>query len=202
MKNLNKMWIVAVLLMSASDLARGQDFNAMNAAWNAQSNAQMNSMTNQMVQTNMNNPYIWQQYQVYQSQGGQLTFPAYCFRYSETGGFTPEGTKRAVNASNAVHQQDMANYGRYVDESRRVKQETYDYRNAKQDEWAHQRGDVLIDRGTFVNPVDGSSWRLPANIWPGQTYYDAPSGNTFYRASNNQFMVFDGTNWRPIYYRP
>jgi hypothetical protein len=55
---------VAFLAMTANQ-AFAQDVNAMNAAFNQQLNAQMQAASNNMVQTNMRDPYIQQQYQIY-----------------------------------------------------------------------------------------------------------------------------------------
>lgn len=193
--------ITAAFLATTIDQTHAQDFNAMNAAFNQQMNAQMQAATNNIVQTNMRDPYIQQQYRIYQQQGGQLNFPGYCFRYAETGGFTPEGTRRAMNTSNQIHQQDMGNYSGYVEYSRRMKQQTYDERNATQDKWARQRGENLTAQSTYVNESDGSSWQLPNNASPGQMFQDGRTGTFFTMDGQGQYWMNNGHGWQPMNYR-
>ena len=57
--------VAVVVLATISNSTSAQDFNAMNAAFNQQQNAQMQAMTNNVVYTNMQNPYVQQQYRVY-----------------------------------------------------------------------------------------------------------------------------------------
>lgn len=192
---------VVTILATTANHTIAQDVNAMNAAFNQQLNAQMQAASHNMVQTNMRDPYIQQQYQIYRQQGGQLNFPSYCFRYGETGGYTPEGTWRAINTSNQIHQQDMKNYGDYVEHSRRVKQQTYDDRNGTQDKWAHQRGENLTAQSTYVNGTDGSSWQLPNNASPGQMFYDNRTGTYFTMNGQGQYFMNNGQGWQSMHYQ-
>lgn len=189
--------LTAVAALHSETVA--QDFNAMNAAFNQQQNAQMQMMTNNIVYSNMRNPYVQQQYQIYRQQGGQLDFPNYCFRYAETGGMTPEGTQRAINASNRIHQQDMINYSNYVDHSRAMKQQTYDWRNNVQDQWARQRGENLTARSTYVDQSSGSSWQLPNNAYAGQVFLDQRSGTAFQMDAQGQYWMNNGWGWQPLH---
>lgn len=193
--------ITAAFLATTVNQTLAQDFNAMNAAFNQQLNAQMQAATNNIVQTNMRNPYIQQQYRIYRQQGGQLNFPSYCFRYAETGGFTPEGTRQAINTSNRIHQQDMRNYSGYVEYSRRLKQQTYDERNATQDKWARQRGENLTAQSTYVNGSDGSSWQLPNNASPGQMFQDGRTGTFFTMDAHGQYWMNNGQGWQAMTYQ-
>ena len=178
-----------------------QDFNAMNAVFNQQLNAQMQATTNNIVHTNMRDPYVQQQYRVYWQQGGQLDFKNYCFRYAETGGFTPGGTRRAMNSSNKIHRQDLSNYDRYVDESRALRQETYDWRNNVQDRWARQRGENLTARSTYVNSSTGSSWQLPNNASPGQMFQDRSTGTAFWMDGQGRYWISNGQGWQAMQYQ-
>lgn len=191
----------AALLGVVANQATAQDFNAMNAAFNQQLNAQMQAATSNIVQTNMQDPYVRQQYRIYQQQGGQLDFPSYCFRYAETGGMTREGTQRAMQTSNQIHNQNMNNYQQYVDGSRALKQETYDWRNNVQDKWARQRGENLSAQSTYVNGTNGSAWTLPNNASPGQMFQDRSSGNYFYMDLHGQYWMNDGQGWQSMHYR-
>jgi len=193
-------FMVTVLPAMSNQLV-AQDFNAMNAAFNQQQNAQMQAMTNNIVYANMHDPYVQQQYRVYRQQGGQLDFQNYCFRYAETGGFTPEGTRRAINSSNQIHQQDMRNYDRYVDGSRALRQETYDWRNNVQDRWARQRGENLTAQSTYVNGSTGSSWQLPNNASPGQMFQDRSTGTAFWMDGHGQYWMNNGQGWQAMQYQ-
>lgn len=199
MKLFVRMLALTAIVTLKTAIAVSQDFNAMNAEFNARLNAQMNATTNNIVQTNMHNPYIQQQYQVYRAQGGTLDFPSYCYRWAETGGFNPQATRNMINNYNAIHQQDTANYVDYVDHSRRVRQETYDYRNQVQDQWARQRGEGLSAQAPFVNSATGQQYTLPTNIWPGQTAY--VNGNYFYMDIHGQYWMNNGNGWQSMYYR-
>ena len=193
--------ITVAFMATTANHALGQDVNAMNAAFNQQLNAQMQAASNNMVQTNMRDPYIRQQYQIYRQQGGQLNFQSYCFRYGETGGFTPEGTQRAINTSNQIHQQDMRNYSDYVSYSQRLRQQTYDERNAMQDKWARQRGENLTAQSTYVNGSDGSSWQLPNNASPGQMFQDGRTGTYFTMDGQGQYWMNNGHGWQSMHYQ-
>ena len=193
--------VTVVVLATVSNSTSAQDFNAMNAAFNQQQNAQMQAMTNNIVNTNMHDPYVQQQYRVYRQQGGQLDFQNYCFRYAETGGFTPEGTRRAINSSNQIHQQDMRNYDRYVDGSRALRQETYDWRNNVQDRWARQRGENLTAQSNYVNGSTGSSWQLPNNASPGQMFQDRRTGTVFWMDGQGQYWMNNGQGWQAMQYQ-
>ena len=193
--------VAVVVLATISNSTSAQDFNAMNAAFNQQQNAQMQAMTNNVVYTNMQNPYVQQQYRVYRQQGGQLDFPNYCFRYAETGGFTPEGTGRAMESSNRIHQQDMRNYTRYTDESRALRQETFDWRNNVQDRWARQRGENLTAQSSYINGSTGSSWQLPNNASPGQMFQDRSTGTVFWMDGQGQYWMNNGQGWQAMQYQ-
>lgn len=192
--------VVATVFATAAQLAVGQDINAMNAAFNQQLNAQMQSMTNNIVNSNMRNPYVQQQYQIYRQQGGQLDFPNYCFRFAETGGMTWEGTNRAIRTSNQIHSQDRINYQNYVDHSRALKQETYDWKNNVQDRWARQRGENLTGMSYYTNPATGAKWQLPNNATPGQYYHDQRSGSVFCMDQQGNYWMNSGTGWQPMHY--
>ena len=181
--------------------AFAQDLNAMNAAFNQQMNAQMQSTTNNIVLTNTRNPWVQQQYRLYQQQGGRLDFPNYCFRYAETGGMTWEGTQKAMQSSNQIHQQDMNNYQRYVDGSRAMQQATYDWRNHVQDKWARQRGENLTAQSTYVNGSTGSSWQLPNNASPGQVFQDGRTGTAFWMDGQGQYWMNNGQGWQAMQYQ-
>jgi hypothetical protein len=198
--SLRSLCAAAVIAVCAAT-GFAQDYNAMNAAFNAQLNAQMNAGVNNIVQTNMNNPYIRQQYQVYRAQGGTLDFPSYCYRWAETGGFNPQATRNMINTSNSIHNEDMNRYRAYADHSRLVRQETYDYRNSVQDRWAHQRGEGLSAQAPFVNSATGQQYTLPTNLWPGQTYHDRVHGNVFYLDPNGQYWMNSGNGWQSMYYQ-
>ena len=199
-KSLFTTVFAACLALSVTP-AFSQDFNAMNDAFNARMNAAMNARTQNIVQTNMNDPHVQQMYQVYQQQGGTLNFASYCFRYAETGGFTPEGTRRAVQTSNEIHNRNMNNYSEYTDWSRRTKQQTYDYRNQVQDSWARQRGENLTARSTYVNDHQGSSWQLPNNLSAGQYVQDQSSGSVFYMDFNGNYWMNNGQGWQGLRYQ-
>ena len=196
-----KVILSSILLVMLANQAFAQDANAMNDAFNQQMNAQMQSRTNSIVLTNMRNPYVQQQYRLYQQQGGQLDFPNYCFRYAETGGMTWEGTQKAMQSSNQIHQQDMNNYQRYVDGSRALRQETYDWRNNIQDKWARQRGENLTAQSTYVNGSTGSSWQLPNNASPGQMFQDGRTGTAFWMDGQGQYWMNNGQGWQAMQYQ-
>lgn len=196
-----KIILSSIMLAMLVNQATAQDANAMNAAFNQQQNGQMQTMTRNIVQTRMNDPYVQQQYRIYQQQGGQLDFPNYCFRYAETGGFTPHGTQRAINSSNQIHNQDMDNYQRYVDGSRALSQETYDWRNNVQDKWARQRGENLTAQSTYVNGSTGASWQLPNNAFPGQVFRDYRTGTAFMMGAQGQYWMNNGQGWQAMQYQ-
>lgn len=193
--------VTVVVLATISNCTSAQDYNAMNAAFNQQLNAQMQAMTNNIVNTNMHDPYVQQQYRIYRQQGGQLDFQNYCFRYAETGGFSREGTRRAMQSSNQIHQQDMSNYSRYVDESRALRQETYDWRNNVQDRWARQRGENLTAQSNYVNGTTGTSWQLPNNASPGQMFQDRSTGTVFWMDGQGQYWMNNGQGWQAMQYQ-
>jgi hypothetical protein len=199
-KTILPTFVMATLVAMAIP-TMAQDFNAMNAAFNQQLNAQMQTTTDNMVNANMQNPYIQQQYRIYQQQGGQLDFPNYCFRYAETGGMTREGTRRAMQSSNQIHNQDRTNYERYVDESRALRQETYDWRNNVQDKWARQRGENLTAQSTYVNGSTGSSWQLPNNASPGQMFQDRSTGTVFWMDGQGRYWMNNGQGWQGMQYQ-
>ena len=199
-KTLRSPLFAACLFLMATP-AFSQDANAMNAAFNARLNAQMQANTQNVVQTNRNDPHVQQMYQIYLQQGGTLNFPSYCFRYAETGGMTPEGTQRAMRASNEIQVRNMDNFNQYADWSRRTQQATYDYRNQIQDKWARQRGENLTARSTYVNETQGTSWQLPNNASPGQFVQDQATGTVFYMDVHGQYWMNNGQGWQGLRYR-
>lgn len=200
LKQIVSTLVIVFIALNTGDTF-GQDLNAMNAAFNARMNAQMQSTTNNIVQSNMNNPHVQRMYQQYLQQGGQLNFPSYCFRYAETGGFTPEGTARALQTKQQIYDRDRSNINAYLEHSARVQRETTDYRNAIHDKWARQRGENLSAKATYVSGSDGSSYQLPTNANPGQIFQDR-SGNYFGMDVHGQYWVNNGQGWwQPLTYR-
>lgn len=195
---LSTVFAMCGLLMTGT--AFSQDFNAMNAEFNARLNAQMQAGVNNIVQTNLNDPHVQQMYQVYLQQGGQLNFQSYCFRYAETGGFNPQATNNMINQSWAIHRRDQANYSQYADESRRLRNDTYAYRDAVHQRQARQRGEGLTARANFENSADGSSHQLPTNLWPGQNYRD-PYGNVFHYDIHGRYWMYQNDGWQEMNYQ-
>lgn len=199
-KTLFSTLAAAVLAIQAAP-AFSQDLNAMNDAFNARLNAHMQATTQNIVRSNMNNPHVQQMYQIYLQQGGTLNFPSYCFRYAETGGMTPEGTQRAIRASNEIHARDQRNYQAYADWSRQNWNATNDYRGQVQDRWARQRGEVLNGQSTYTNDAQGSSWRLPNTTYPGQYVQDKSTGTVFYMDGQGQYWMNNGQGWQALRYQ-
>lgn len=200
LKSLLSTLAAACIAMTIGDVY-GQDLNAMNAAFNARMNAEMQARTSNIVQSNMNNPHVRQMYQQYLQQGGQLNFPSYCFRYAETGGFTHEGTARALQSKQAIHQQDQANMNAYLNYSAKLRQDTYNYRNEVQDKWARQRGENLSGQSNYTSQ-DGSTYQLPNNASAGQIFQDKASGNYFGMDAHGQYWMNNGQGWwQPLTYR-
>lgn len=194
----------AVALLSAtcaSDLM-AQDFKAMNAQFNAHLNAQMNATTSNIVQTNMNDPYVQQQYRLYLQRGGTLDFSSYCFRYAETGGFSERGMQNLMQSNAQIHARDTASMQAYHQYTNTLWQQTSDYRAELHDKWARQRGENLSATSPFVNSYDGSTWQLPNTMWTNQTMYDASSGNTFHNDFNGQMWMNNGNGWWNQMYDP
>ncbi len=183
-----------VQALSSSDFC-SMDLNAINNAFNNNLNTQMQAQLQGIIQSNMSNPEIQQQYQVYLRQGGTLNFPSYCQRYAETGGFTQAGFQNAISSQSQIHAQDMANRNAYFHHSQQVRQETYDYRNEVQDQWAKQRGETLSAQAPFVNSQDGSTWHLPTNASPGEVFHDTASGNQFVMDVHGQYLMSNGQGW-------
>ena len=193
--------LAAVCFTFSISHVSAQDLTAWHAAQMAQTNAYGEAMINQFVQSNMQNPYVQQQYRVYQQQGGTLDFPSYCYRYSETGGMTKEGTERAMRAYRDIHARDQANYNAYAEWSRRLWQDTNDYRSATQDKWAEQRGEILNGQSTYVNDSNGSAWQLPNTASPGQMFQDRSTGNYFYMDPHGQYWMNNGQGWQSMQYK-
>ncbi|MBL8819209.1 MAG: hypothetical protein JNL58_24475 [Planctomyces sp.] len=185
----------AVVQSLSSGSFCGMDLNAMNSAFNTGLNAQMQNQYNNIIQTNMNNPEIQRQYQVYLQQGGTLNFRGYCERYAETGGFTQQGYQNAMATQAHIHAQDSANMTAYLQHSQQLQQSTWEHRNAVQDRWAKERGENLAAQAPYINPQDGSTWQLPTNATPGQVFYDNASGNHFVMDIHGQYWVNNGQGW-------
>lgn len=171
------------------------DLNAMNAAFNANMNNQMQTMYSQMMQSNMQNPQIQQQYQMYLQQGGTLSFPAYCHRYAETGGFTPQGYANAMQTQQQIYAQDTAAMNSYRQHSAQLQQATHDYQTAVHDKWAQQRGENLSGQSPYVNSGNGTVWNLPNTAAPGSVYHDPASGNYFRMDEHGQYWMSNGQGW-------
>ena len=194
--------LAAFLGAVTSSNAFSQDLNAMNAEFNARMNAQMQASTTSIIEQNMNNPHVQQQYQIYLQQGGTLDLTSYCYRYAETGGFTQDGFRRAMQTQAQIHAKDQASMNAYHRHSEQLRQETAAYRNAIHDKWARQRGENLSAQATFVNNADGTSWQLPTNVSPGQIVQDRSSGNYFCMDIHGQYWMSNGQGWwQPVNYQ-
>ena len=191
--------LFSTLMAACGNMSMGMggfdNLNMMNAAFNASMNSQMQGMTDKLVQRNMNDPHIQQMYQQYLQQGGTLSFPQYCFRYAETGGFTPQGTAAAINTQRAIQQQDQAHLQAYHQHSANLQAQTTAYRNAVDDRIAQGRGENLLGQGQYVNQYDGTTWQLPATAAPGSSHYDPASGNEFRMDIHGQYWMSNGQDW-------
>ena len=193
--------VVAVCGTLASGAANAQDFNAMNDAFNAQQNAGMQATTNNIVQTHMNDPHVYQMYQIYLSQGGRLNYESYCFRYAETGGFTQEGFRRATNNSWAIHNQDYKNRQDYYNYSEGLRKDTNGYRGQVHDKWAKERGENLSGKSPYTSTSDGSTWQLPNNTSPGTLIVDQSTGTHFWTDAQGQYWMNQGNGWSSMNYQ-
>ena len=128
--------VVALLATFTTSSTQAQDFNAMNAQFNATLNSQMQTTSDNLVQTNMNDPHVQQQYWVYLSQGGQLDFAAYCFRYAETGGFSEQGYRNMMQTTQQIHARDTANVQANHNHVNTLWSDTRAWQNQIHDSWA------------------------------------------------------------------
>ena len=188
------MFSAVAQAMSSNGLGN-MDLTAMHASYMSNFNAQAQAAVNHIIQTNMNNPAIQQQYHTYRQQGGMLPFPAYCQRYAETGGFTPQGCQADAESRARINQQDAASYNAYRQHSQQLQQQTTDYRNAVQDRIAEQRGETLSGQSPYQNSCDGSTWQLPNTASPGDVFRDPASGNVFVMDVHGQYWMNNGQGW-------
>lgn len=183
--------ILTVILLSS--LAEAQDYGAMiqqQLQAGEQMNRQMTAMTNGFVQQNMQNPQVQAMYQNYRNTGGQMSFEQFAYGYSATGGYTAQGMAIYNQNEQNIAQRDrqaVQAYRQSQAQNAQVLQQMHDSNNRI----AYDRGNLLSGNSRYVDPSTGQRYNLPAASQPGNSYYDAGTGQSFYKDQSYNYQRTD-----------
>jgi hypothetical protein len=168
--------LLLLLLVSG---AHGQDLTSMYDQQVQQQNAYYQRLTQTMVQQNMDNPLLQQDYAHYRQQGGQATFAQFCYLYAATGGMTDGGIARyQQNEANIAAQQQQA-WSQYQQAQARRSQVHNQYAQGyhlnQQEAGYNLRGQATY-QGNQQLPY---SWQSGTYNYNNSTYYVDPSGQYY-----------------------
>ena len=168
-----------------------------------QLNRQMQQTETQIVNRNMNDPRVQQQYQQYLKAGspyGQMSAQQFAYAYAATGGFSREGlakyfqTTRQINAKDRAAQRDYHNHVNNLwDATQRERLDTY---HRQQQDF----GDLMSGSTWYGNAPNGERYYLPYTAQQGQIFTDY-YGRTFTMDSLGQYRMVD-PNGNPHYLNP
>ena len=206
---LTKVFRSSLLLVSVTTLSGGiffssgpavaQDYGAMLQEALQQNNLltqQMQQTESQIVQQNMANPQIQQQYQDYRSSGGMMSFEQYAYGYAATGGYSEEGKQIYYQNERDIQRRDAANQQGYLDHQRNLGQQIAEDRQRSADWRSRHTGNLLSGTSDYVDPRTGTVQNLPNTVQPntvlqdphgyGQPYYVDPTGS-YYQRDNSGY---------------
>jgi exonuclease VII large subunit len=187
----------AVFLGAATPSA-AQDYGAMLQQQMQQFDQlgqQMQAHEGQIVQQNMQNPQIQAMYQDYLAQGGTLNFQQFAYQYAATGGYTQQGMANYQQSERAIQQREQAAIQAYREnqaQNAQAMQQMYQ----RQDDIAHQRGNLLNGTTDYYDPGTGAQYNLPHTVPSNTSLYDPSTGETFDRDEQGFYQRQDPNGWR------
>lgn len=193
--------LLPVILAGISDSALCQDYEALMRQYqqqDAELSARMRQTEQNIVQQNMQNPRVQEMYQQHLAAGGRSSFQDFAYSYGATGGFTQEGMKRWNESERNIQQRDQAAINDYRQNQQQNQQALTDMYN-RQNEIAHQRGNLLNGTTDYVNPQTAQQYNLPHTAQPGAVLQDPSGGQTFRRDGLGNYQQGDNFgNWQDL----
>ena len=139
---------------------------------------QMQQAQADLVQRNMQNPQVQAMYQQHLAQGGSMSFDQFAYNYAATGGFTAEGKARYFQNEQNIQRRDQAAMNDYR-ANQAANAQALQQMHERNNQIAHQRGNLLNGTTDYVDPSTGSRYNLPHTAQPGDVYQDPNSGDPF-----------------------
>lgn len=189
--------MIALFLVIAAPL-KADDYGAMLQ----QSLQQSDQLTQQMqqaqaniIQQNLQNPQVQAMYQQHLAQGGTMTPEQFAYNYAATGGFSPEGMANYNRTTQDIQQRDQASINAYRDNQYRNNVDMQN-RFQRNDEIAHQRGNLLNGTTEYVDPSTGAQYNLSHTTQPNSPTYNPNTGESFYPDNQGNYQRIDQNGWQ------
>jgi hypothetical protein len=184
-------WIIATPL-------KADDYDAMMQQSLQQSDQltqQMQQAQSNLIQQNLQNPQVQAMYRQHLAQGGTMTPEQFAYNYAATGGFSREGMINYNRTTQDIQQRDQAAINSYRGNQQRIyndRQNSYQ----RNDEIAHQRGNLLNGTTDYVDPNSGAQYNLSHTAQPNSPSYNPNTGESFYPDSQGNYQRIDQNGWQ------
>jgi hypothetical protein len=188
---------VLVFWIIASPL-KADDYDAMMQQSLQQSDQltqQMQQAQTNLIQQNLQNPQVQAMYQQHLAQGGTMTPEQFAYNYAATGGFSREGMINYNRTTQDIQQRDQAAINAYRDNQQRNYNEMQNSYQ-RNDEIAHQRGNLLNGTTDYVDPNTGAQYNLSHTAQPNSPSYNPNTGESFYPDNQGNYQRIDQNGWQ------
>ena len=189
--------MIALFLVIAAH-AKADDYGAMlqqSLQQSDQLTQQMQQAEGNLIQQNLQNPQVQAMYQQHLAQGGTMTPEQFAYNYAATGGFSPEGMANYNRTTQDIQQRDQAAINAYRDNQQRNYNDRQNS-NQRNDEIAHQRGNLLNGTTDYVDPNTGAQYNLSHIAQPNTQTYNPNTGESFYLDNQGNYQRIDQNGWQ------
>ncbi len=156
---------------------------------------QMQQAQANIIQQNLQNPQVQAMYQQHLAQGGSMTPEQFAYMYAATGGFSRQGMTNYNRTTQDIQQRDQASINAYRDNQYRNNLDMQN-RFQRNDEIAHQRGNLLNGTTDYVDPNTGAQYNLSHTAQPNTQTYNPNTGESFYRDGQGNYQRIDQNGWQ------
>jgi hypothetical protein len=198
MANLRSFLTLLIVFWVMPTPLKADDYGAMlqqSLQQSDQLSQQMQQTQANIIQQNLQNPQVQAMYQQHRAQGGTMSPEQFAYMYSATGGFPPEGMANYNRTTQDIQQRDQASINAYRDNQHRNNVDMQN-RFQRNDEIAHQRGNLLNGTTDYVDPNTGTQYNLSHTAQPNTQTYDPSTGESFYRDGYGNYQRVDQNGWQ------
>jgi hypothetical protein len=194
-----RSFVLSVLIFWIIDTPlKADDYGAMMQQSLQQSDQltqQMQQAQTNLIQQNLQNPQVQAMYQQHLAQGGTMTPEQFAYNYAATGGFSREGMINYNRTTQDIQQRDQAAINAYRDNQQRNYNEIQNSYQ-RNDEIAHQRGNLLNGTTDYVDPNTGAQYNLSHTAQPNSPSYNPNTGESFYPDNQGNYQRIDQNGWQ------
>jgi hypothetical protein len=194
-----RSFVLSVLIFWIIDTPlKADDYGAMMQQSLQQSDQltqQMQQAQTNLIQQNLQNPQVQAMYQQHLAQGGTMTPEQFAYNYAATGGFSREGMINYNRTTQDIQQRDQAAINAYRDNQQRNYNEMQNSYQ-RNDEIAHQRGNLLNGTTDYVDPNTGAQYNLSHTAQPNSPSYNPNTGESFYPDNQGNYQRIDQNGWQ------